>query len=228
MRFYIRLGVVALLIGVLGYGWHYIHKPGVFPIHHVAVEGDYNYVPGAALKAKIIPFVDRGFFNVAVHPLRQKLLELPGVSEVRVKRDWPDTVEVFITRKEPIARWGADKLVTSGGDLIKPEKMPEMNNLPKFSGASHNVRKMVEKYRKLKELDAGEYQISKLVYRGNQWQVILASGVRLRLGNSEVALRFKRYLRYAPRLREAHPDKKARYYDFRYPEGFAVKWKKSD
>ncbi len=62
-----------------------------------------------------------GFFNLDVDAVRLALLGEPWVSEVTVKRIWPDALRVIVIEQIPVVRWGDSGLLNPAGEYFAPE-----------------------------------------------------------------------------------------------------------
>ena len=75
-----------------------------FPIKTVSVYG-LNRLNQQEVKAVLFPLVEKGFFTVNVESIRNRLLQMPWVSDLYVRRVWPDHVIVTLTEKKPVSLW---------------------------------------------------------------------------------------------------------------------------
>ncbi len=59
---------------------------------------------------------------------------LPWVSDIYVRRNWPDQVEVTVVEKNAVALWNESTLLSEAGELFTPEAETYPANLPQLSG----------------------------------------------------------------------------------------------
>lgn len=70
-----------------------------FPIKTVRVYG-INHVDKQEVQDLLIPLVAHGFFNANVDYIRDRLLQIPWVSDIFVRRDWPDQIAITLIEKK--------------------------------------------------------------------------------------------------------------------------------
>jgi cell division protein FtsQ len=107
--------------------------------------------------------------------------------------------------------------------------MKSVVNLPYLYGPKDQQKDILQIYEKLsKLLKAQDLFIAKVWLRKNQSCVIaLSNGVILRLGNTDVENRIKRFCKVYPKLFAASFDQVSSI-DLRYSKGIAVKWRKQN
>src|SRR5688572_8054393 len=66
------LAVLLVLLGI--WGWMKLQEVRVLPVKNVQIIGAYTHVNKLELQQTILPFVDKGFFNVDLSSLRDQLL----------------------------------------------------------------------------------------------------------------------------------------------------------
>ncbi len=227
IRAYIKLGILFFVVILLWGAWEYAHKPKQFPITDIKVTGDYRYIPPKKLQEIILPYINNGFFNTDVSALQERLSNLPGINSVTVKKSWPDAVTIKLTPQAAFAIWNDSQIVTPSGDVFKPQEKIQSDDLPKFVGLKHNAKIIIKEYQVFQSELGEQYQINKLEYLGNQWQIVLSNNITIKLGRRDINERLNRFITYYPELAEKHPNESLIYFDARYPKAFAVKWKKN-
>src|SRR5579862_4488543 len=108
------LGVIILsLIFIL----NQIKLSHYFPIRTVKVYGA-NRINHQEVQALVQPLVGQGFFGINIEYIRDRLLQIPWVSDIFVRRDWPDQIAITIIEKNAVARWNQEHLLSSAGEIF--------------------------------------------------------------------------------------------------------------
>ncbi len=209
----------------MGIGFvNYFKATSHFPIKVVKVVGA-HHISHQAIQHSLSPLVSRGFFGVEVDAIKDKLLQVSWISDVSVKRVWPNEIVVMITEKNPVANWNNTSLLSSAGELFVPEsgKAPE---LPEFFGPDGTQLILMQYYQKMNTiLSSLHFKVARLEFTpGHLWNVTLDNGMKLTIANKDLLTRFSHFVKVYPKIigdRAIDID----YVDLRYPNGLAVRWK---
>lgn len=209
-------------------GWKELKAQGadLLPIKYVRIEGVFQYIAKDALKQALLKQVMTGFFNVDVQSIRQLVLVLPWISQVKVKRVWSDTIEIKIYEQYPVARWKAVGLLNEQGDLFMPDNLEQFSKLPLLEGPEDSEKKLMD-VMKTMQTALVKYDLSIAEFKVNErraWGVVLSNGLELTLGQNQPLQKFKRFLTTLPILGKQKVEAMQRV-DLRYPNGYAVTWK---
>jgi cell division protein FtsQ len=218
-----------LVIAVLGAGAAASFSALVWafdrPIGKVEVGGKFQRVAPVQIEAAIAPFRGAGFLSVDLDALRGALEMIPWVDRVRAERRWPNGVSVFITEHVPAARWGADGLMNTRGELFLrgaqhvPPELPQLDGPP---GTEEQVASLyLQTYPRLLEVGMRLAHVD-LDPRG-AWELTLSNGIQVRLGRQDVQARLERFIRDASSVIAAR-SAEVGYVDLRYSNGFAIGW----
>ena len=101
----VALPVVAVLNGWVG--------AGHWPLSRLRANGQFERVPAEQLQQALAPHAARGFFAVDLDAAQHAVEQLPWVEHARVRKQWPDTLEVQLQEHEPFAFWGQDRCAAS-------------------------------------------------------------------------------------------------------------------
>lgn len=196
------------------------------PIRTVQIHGELHHLTQEELQALVMPFTSWGWLRLPVERLRGTLEDLDWVASAEVRRAWPLDLSIVISERKAVARWVGGALLDESGNAFDPGV--ELNRtLPLLAGPDGSEQEMLEKYRAFSaRLDARSLALEKLSLdaRGD-WRLDLRNGPQLRLGADFIDLRLKRALRALNQL-TGEPGMEIAYMDLRYPNGFAVAWRK--
>ncbi len=214
-------------------GWFVYQKlqtVDVLPIASVYIEGEFKYLSKQNLQQQALPYVRGGFFSVNLKNIRQSLMNVPWVEDVSVRRQWPDSLSVRVIEKQPVAYWGKDELLSSRGDLFKPENIRQDMLLPKLVGPENQHEMMLRELGRLQAwlVDTG-LVIKKIKQDARRsWTLYMVSGLELRLGRNNKHERLHRFVDvYSQQLSKQIKNTKPgniKHVDMRYTNGFAVAW----
>ena len=119
----LALSVVALPVVAVVNGWVGAER---WPLAKLRVHGEFKRVPAEQLQQVLLPYARAGFFAVKLQDAQDALEKLPWVESARVRKQWPDVLEVTLVEHKPFARWGNDRLVSEQGKLFPtPKKLAD-------------------------------------------------------------------------------------------------------
>ena len=224
-KFLFRILVMAACIGLALYFWPRIPVPEILPIKRVQISGNFVHLSPADLEQKVGQIIRGGFITVNVAGVKRELLQEEWISAVAVRRVWPDSLMIFVTEHEPVARWGSNALISNEAAIFSPEEASFPAGLPFLSGPQGSEDAVLEKYEFLKtELKPWDMEVEMLVLTERRaWQFRLANGPIVLLGKKDVEGRFDRFFSFAIPY-QADRLLQAKSIDMRYTNGFSVKW----
>lgn len=197
------------------------------PIETVAVQGSFQRVSALDVERAVKDRVrGAGLVTVKLEPVQRAIEMLPWVDGVTVERAWPRGLRVTVTEQVAAARWGANGLLNSRGELFMSEVRHIPPELPKLSGPVGSETAVAQRYLAIQGrlVEAGmRITALRLDPRGS-WEIDLDNGVTVRLGRRQVDERFERFVVAALRLVTQRAGDVA-YVDMRYTNGFAVGWR---
>lgn len=198
-----------------------------FPIKTVRVYG-IKHVDQKEVQALLLPLVNNGFFTINVEYIRDRLLQMPWVSDIFVRRDWPDQITITFVEKNAIARWNEESLLSSAGELFEPKDETYPLHLPKFVGPAGKQIIMLQFFNEINRVSMPlRAKISYLELTPySTWKLALTNGITLQIGHKDILTRLGHFVKVYPKIvgdRAADVE----YVDLRYPNGAAVRWKKT-
>jgi len=183
----------------------------------------------AVLRDTLTPFAEQGYFAISLEDAQHALSEVPWVQSVRLRKYWPDILDVHISEHRPFAHWGEDQILTEQGRLFPAQGVPLPDGLPQLDGPEAQAAEVVRLYITTRTLFAAQgIDIERLALdaRGS-WRFTLSSGTEVILGSRDTPRRLRRFARMLPGLlaQSSHPLQRA---DLRYSNGFALLWTTQD
>lgn len=223
------MAVAGLLLSLSVVGWREIKAQGadLMPVKYVRVEGAFQYIAKDTIKRLLGEQVMDGFYNADLQRIQTAVKALPWADKVEVQRIWPDALKVRISEHHPVARWGRRSLLNNQGELFVPDNVDEFEQLPMIIGPEGQQRKLLEVMKGLsvtlrdRSMNLKEF----VVNERRAWKVILASGLEIKLGRKSPLENMQRFLRTVDLLGEQRVAMMTSV-DLRYPNGYAVTWKK--
>ena len=206
------------------------------PVTSVVISGEMPYSKRSDIMAAV-DTVDLGnFFQVDVNEVQGKLLNLPWVASVAVRKRWPNELKIYVVDQSPVALWNGEFLVNQAGDVFQADMERITHYLPSFFGPEGTEVLALKNYRDLNALLAfNTLKIDELILSERfSWQLTLNDGITLNLGREERVKRVQRFMDLYPRIKAELKAKKIRekdknqavdYIDLRYDTGLAVGWK---
>ncbi len=221
----------------------------------VRVEGELAPPEAAQVRRRVGQVLDGRLLTVDVSELRERIMTLSWPDDVSVRKLWPDTLLVRVTRRTLVARWGDDGYLTPSGELVRTPSGPP--GVPVFDCAVSGPARALAVYRRLRGLAAetelrvarlseneiGEWKIQLVNPRGWSSDVLdgsvpatratsgsvssaVAGGPTLMLGAQDLDQRMGRFLvAWSRFLGGLGAD--IDMIDLRYDYGMAVRWRAS-
>ena len=215
-------GVLALTLSALALALGLLDRP----LHAVVVEGAFQRLSPLQLEAAMKPALDAGFLSVDLVEVRRRLVALPWVDSVQVRRQWPHSLEVTVLEQVAAARWGRAGLLNMRGELFVSDARHVPAELPRLSGPEETEVRVAARYLGMRDpLLAAGLRIRELhLDARGAWRIQLDNGLEVRLGRRDTELRLQRFVALVTPL---VTDRFAEvvYVDMRYSSGFAIGWR---
>ncbi|WP_116475212.1 cell division protein FtsQ/DivIB [Zobellella maritima] len=233
-----RLGFIAGLtlfvsvLATLAWGlWQiglWITSSNQLPMHSLIIQGEHEYLSREQVREAVLalPQVDN-FFTLEVDQVQQQLLTLPWVSQVSVRKQWPDKLRVYIVEQDVAAFWNEGALLNRQGDIFEADYRGLELALVSLSGPDEESGKVLTEYYGLQQLlQPYGYDITHVHLTPRlSWELALSNGVRLILGREHIETRLQRFIDVYPGILERE---RIDYLDLRYDTGLAVGWKRDE
>lgn len=218
---------VLLLLALTAMVLNYIHNDRNFPLQTVKVYGEFRHINAEEVYRELAAAGELpGFFNVNTEAMRRQIEAMPWVSEVSVRKVWPDALVIQVQEQQPLARWADGYLVNANGQLFKPDRVADFSSLPVFRGPEASEHLMYEKYKMVESrLSTLKQSVMALeLDERRAWKLVLRNGLVLNIGRDFSELKISRYIDHFSEL-FADRELDMAEFDLRYTNGFSVKWK---
>lgn len=132
----IASGWSAYLLGSAGQRLLNMSAEAGYRIEKLEVEGR-GETDSQAIMLALGALKGDAIFALDIEAARQRLLELPWVTDAVVERHLPDTLHVILTESEPLALWqrqGVFHLVSRNGQVLAIEDIARFGHLPVIVG----------------------------------------------------------------------------------------------
>ncbi len=227
-RHTLHLLALAGMVAAVAWGWRAIHDPWNFPLRVVKVDGELQHLQPQAVQAAVDERLQGSFFGVDLPNVLRGLTDLAWIRDARVRREWPDTLHLWVEEHKPLALWRGDGVLTADGSLIYPEGKREddqaLAHLPTLSGGDGREMALWNEFNRLGALlKPMGLRLTALRedQRGSQ-TLILEQRLTLRLGREDVEKRLQRFLAVFDKTLVARIDE-VEEIDLRYANGFSVR-----
>jgi len=222
-----KMALLGTMVLSVVFALNQINLSNYFPIRTVRVYGA-NRVNHQEIEDLLLPIVKRGFFTINVEYIRDRLLQIPWISDLYVRRVWPDQVEITMIERNAVARWNDESLLSDAGELFSPKQTNYPDRMPKLIGPAGQQIVMLQFLKDINRLLLPIHaKISSLELTPFfTWKVMLDNGMMLQLGHKDILTRLDHFVKVYPKIvgsRLADID----YVDLRYSNGMAVRWKET-
>ncbi|ASK27589.1 cell division protein FtsQ/DivIB [Neisseria chenwenguii] len=219
-----RWMLLAVVVMLTGAGLAWLYHSDFFPVKKVAIEGRLKHADSKALQTIARQYMRGNIFRADVNGAQAAFQKLPWIDSALVRRRLPDTVEIVLTERVPLARWKDSGLVDTEGNVFQADVK---DKLPVFDGRPGTGKDMVQHYHDFgKILSVRGLKIRELVYTPRSaWAVVLDNGITVRLGRENEIKRLQQFADIWPILLREHQSRLS-YVDMRYKDGFAVRYSK--
>lgn len=217
----VLLGCLGLLYVTMSWMW----DEERLPLSHLIVQGELDHVTPSDVQHAFANLDHIGtFMSQDIDELQYSLQALPWVARASVRKQWPDTVKVFLTEYKAQAIWNADSVLDEQGVIFYGDLGLSQQEYVKLYGPDDRAEQVLAVWKRYhNHFEQIENPIASLLLNDRQaWQMILNNGIRLELGKESLNERVERFfLLYKQLGDQIH---RVSYIDLRYDTGAAVGW----
>lgn len=222
-----RLMVLVLGLGMTVFAAYGVvqayYKVNAQKIETVQIEGTLNYVSETEIKDAVSRFVSASLVAIDLEQLKAELETQPWISQVTVRREWPDRLVIHVEEEQPIARWNAKDLLNQQGQIFSPQSAMEQLQLPRLTGPEQSEQAVMLQYLQFNQLlyPLGVRIRDLVLNERGAWTMTLTNGAEVRLGRDLVLDRLRRLVVF---LESDYGDQIVNIgsIDLRYRNGIAV------
>lgn len=218
-------GLILLMVLLIAGGrtlWLWLDRP----IERVSIRGELTHVSAGYLRKELSPLIEgESWLSVDLGELRRRVRNIDWLAEVRVSREWPDTLSFELFEQEPVARWNDSRLLNPMGEPFAAGPVSPPEDLPDLAGPEGSGAEVLAYYDKLRpRFSSLDLEISQLRLEARgAWRFQLNDSVWVMLGRNDRNARLSR-LSAAWQRQLSGQASQIRYIDLRYPNGVAVAW----
>jgi len=199
-------------------------EPQYLPVRVISVEGEVHRLPLQVLQDTVSSRLDGGILTQDLETIKAAIEGLAWVHTAGVRRIWPDRLVISVYEHEPIARWGADGLVTAAGIVFRPHPDELPDGLARLDGHDEHAKLVTGRFIAWQPLFArrGLSVIGMEFDARGAWTLHTDAGFPVALGTDQSDQRVERFLKAYPFIADAGQPARV---DMRYSNGLAVSWK---
>lgn len=214
-----------------------VQRLPILPIKTLVVSAPAAHVSSAQLEQVVRTTIKGGFLTVNLAEAQRAFEQLPWVRRASLRRQWPDRLVLTLEGQRAVAQWtpldGEMRLVNDLGEVFAID-VPIRVALPVFAGPEGTSAEMLVRYGEFAAhlAEVNQDLVGVRLSSREAWQLTLADGVVIELGREQakasLAERVARFVTYYPRVKnELQAERSVEVVDMRYPNGFAMKARKS-
>lgn len=195
------------------------------PINRVIIKGDFQALSEQSIRDAVVIYDTDTFLTISLDELVRRLEQQPWIDYARVRRVWPDTLEIALVEQHPIAYWGDAAMVNAKGRIFEHKGLYQGRALPRLwseLGSPAETMNYYEVFRQqLEPVQLRLQSISQTVQ--GDWRLQLENGLVVILDRTDPVENARRFLTVYERLL-VNSERKPEVVDMRYQHGAAIRW----
>jgi len=183
----------------------YLASP-VFKLRDIEIN-DLQYISQADIKNKLAPCIDENIWLLTRGTIAKKLLKNKYMKAVKIKKKYPDTLQINIVERTPVVKInnnGKYTVVTADGFILEEGAMNTSCKVPLIVGTAYSFSdtklqfpdKIDEIVQALEKIDKNSRtNINKIIIKdNNKLDLMLSSNIEVFMGNlEEIERKFEVY-----------------------------------
>lgn len=225
METFIIVALLALIALACYAAYKRFTEHAFFPLKRVILVEPLRYADPHDVTAAVRNHGENDLLHVDVTELVKEIAQLSWVKDVTVDKKWPDAIEVRLTEREPVVRWGNKGFLDSNGVQFALPDTPALQGLFTVRGPEGYEGFVLEHYRIFQPwlVSQGIAVESMTLDPRLVWHMGLGK-IDVILGRDHLSDRLRKLAVVNRRVIEPY-----RAYihsvDLRYQDGFSVRWK---
>ncbi|MAG00974.1 MAG: hypothetical protein CL388_07185 [Acidiferrobacteraceae bacterium] len=225
------VGIIILVAGILV--TDRVVRPGAFPMRVLQLVGEFNHLKQSEIEAIVMPLATGNFFTLDVEDIDRAVEAQPWVSQAKVMRYWPDTLQVEVQEQRPVAKWQEKSWLSPQGEVLVLPHSGGLKVMPKLNGPDGMAPTVLSRFRQWNQLLNGVGLALNALSRTavGTWNLNVSSfqigaeqdrDFELTVSEVEADFRLGRFIRLYSQNNEEGWRQQIRRIDLRYPNGMAV------
>ncbi|XBC42990.1 MAG: cell division protein FtsQ/DivIB [Buchnera aphidicola (Kaburagia rhusicola ensigallis)] len=200
-------------------------------LSHFIISGQFSYLNRKEIKDFILSLkTSCDFFSPCNFFIKNKLQEFTFTQKIKVQKQWPDKLLIYIVSTIPVAYWNNEYILDKKEIIFHIiKKKQNIKNIPYFYGPQNSEKEILKNYDKVKNV----LKKNKIVLRSititpyHSWKLVIENNIEIALGKINNIIQLKRLMMIWKTLKyeEKIKRKKIKYIDLRYESGIAIAWK---
>ncbi len=215
-----------LLLAILGSSVYLKQQITLLPIEKIKLTGSFEHIEQNKVESVLQPIVGKGFFSLDIYGLQKKLSEKTWTESVSIRRVWPDSLDITIVERKPVARWDEKRLISNKAVVFAADT-GSFQQLPLIHTDNNNAAALLSQFYRLSSQFNGldEAIVSLRQDSRGALDIGLSAGLTIKVGRDQIEHKISRLITiYKQQIQPRRAD--IRQLDLRYSNGFAVAWKK--
>lgn len=143
----IGLAVVGFtMLTLLAVGMDKLLRPGAFPIEELRLEGKFINLDPAEVQRIIVAELGDNYFSLDLEHIEQIVEALPWVRQARVRRSWPNSLNVTIEEQHPVSRWGQNEWLNENAEIVRLGDDVFIDGLVVLHGPKSSAKEVWQRY----------------------------------------------------------------------------------
>ncbi len=193
-------------------------------VKRIALFGEMEQVDTTAVERLVREFAQHGMLALDLMQLRAALEALPWVYRVKVRKLWPETVEIWLQEQHAVVAWGEDGYLNGDGEFFEAAGVtfPD-RRLPRILSSRRDTVAIHDQLNRFSRiLGSSGYRIERMVVdRRGAVTLHMESGLELALGRRALEQRLLRWRRQSVVIM-SRLNREMRKMDLRYEQGMAI------
>ena len=217
-------GAVLAVMVALGVATPIVAGLVTWPVQSVRITGEFLQLSKDEIARKVTPLLAPGLLRIDLEAVRRAALELAWVRDARIRRVWPDGLEIAVVERIAYARWEGGGFIERDGTYFRPDDDAGPDSLLVLGGPEGELQRVLDLHAALERSLAplGMHLVATRLTRRGVLRASLQDGPLLVMRSDAVERKVETYAKALSTLFADRLDEIERV-DFRYASGFAVR-----